>query len=41
MAVHHGGAVGEAARILANRNSTKREKRKASHVLNEHKKKTH
>ena len=41
MAVHHGGAVGEAARTLANRNSTEREKRKASQVLHEHKKKKH
>ena len=41
MAVHHGGKVGNAAGILANPKSTKQEKRKASQVLNEHKKKKH
>ncbi len=41
MSVHHGGTVGKAASTLANPKSTKREKRKASHILNEHKKKKH
>ena len=41
MPVHHGGKVGNAAGILANPKSTKQEKRKASQVLNEHKKKKH
>lgn len=41
MAVHHGGKVGKAGRILATKSSSKSAKRKAGTTLANHKAKNH
>lgn len=41
MAVHHGGKVGEAAKKLASKSSTKPEKSKAGKTMVKHKTKYH
>jgi hypothetical protein len=41
MAVHHGGKVGNAAKTLAKKNSSKSSKSKAGTILADHKAKKH
>ena len=41
MAVHHGGKVGKAAKTLASKNSSSKEKSKAGKTLANHKAKYH
>lgn len=41
MAVHHGGRVGRAGKMLASKTSSKKAKRKAGKVLAVHKAKQH
>ncbi len=39
--VHHGGKVGKAAKTLASKDSTKKQKSKAAKILDKHKEKKH
>lgn len=41
MAAHHGGKIGKAARTLAKKTSTKKQKTKAAKYMNRHKEQYH